>query len=68
MTAVASAARRALRRWAHDIIRVPVNDLVLMVLGALPFPRSKRAIQAALWLVWASGDWLPNIAELKAHA
>jgi hypothetical protein len=39
-----------------------------MVPGALPFPRRQRAIQAVLWLVCESGGWLPNIAELKAHA
>jgi len=53
---------------ARYIIRVPVNDLILIVLGALRFPRSKRSIQAELWLVCGSSDWIPYITQLRAHA
>jgi len=53
---------------ARCIIRVPVNDLILIVLGALRFPRSKRSIQAELWLVCGSSDWIPYITQLRAHA
>jgi hypothetical protein len=48
------------------IMRVPVNDLILIVLGAIPFPRSKRSIQAALWPVCGSGDWILHITQLRA--
>jgi hypothetical protein len=44
-----------------------VNDLALIVLDAIPFPHSKRSIQAALWLVCESGDWIP-INQLRADA
>jgi len=49
-------------------MRVPVNDLILIVLGAIPFPRSKRSIQAALWLVCESGRSIPYITQLRADA
>jgi hypothetical protein len=53
---------------ARYIIRVPVNDLILIVLGARPFRRSKRSIQAALWLVCGSGDRILHITQLRADA
>lgn len=49
-------------------MRVPVNDLVLIVLGAIPFTCSKRSIQAELWLLRRSGDWIPNFTQLRANA
>jgi hypothetical protein len=53
---------------ARCIIRVPVNDLILIVLGAIPFPHTKRSIQAARWLLCGSGDGIPYIAQLGADA
>lgn len=53
---------------APCIIRILVNDLILIVLGAIPFPRSKRSIQAALWLVCGSGGRIPYITQLRADA
>lgn len=53
---------------ARYIIGVPVNDLILIVLGAIPFPRSKRSIQVELWLACGSSDWIPYISQLRAHA
>ena len=53
---------------APCIIPVPVNDLILIGLGAMPFPRSKRSIQAALWLLCGSADWIPYITQLRADA
>ncbi len=49
-------------------MRVPVNELVLIVLSAILIPHSKRPIQAALWLVCESGDRILHIAQLRAGA
>jgi hypothetical protein len=50
------------------IMRVSMNDLILIILGAIPSPRSKRSIQAELWLVCGSGDWISHITQVRAYA
>lgn len=61
-------AVRQTKVGARYIIRVPVNDSILIGLGAIPFPRSKRSIRAESWQVCGSGDWILHITQLRADA